>query len=129
MLYEKINLHIEDKLGKLIIKECADAVLSQSAIFNFSDYKYNISDIKALVGMTGCITLSKLTIDSFEKEEYLVLSGRMENGKYLDPEICLKLFRVDSFDSDKKIFLDDSLISMCFADNKAQFDALVNQSV
>lgn len=123
-----INLKLDDSLGKIIVQDCKNAPLATSALFDISNYKYNLSDIKSLKGKAGYIILSKLSINSFEKEEYLVISGRMEDGKYIDSEICEKLFRVSSKDSFEKIKLAKDIIDKCGEDIKAQSDSLLNQS-
>lgn len=124
-----VNLRIDDGLGREVVQECKNVETSKSAIFDISNYKYNITDIKSLKGQKGYIILSKLVIDSFEKEESIILSGRMEDGKYLDSEICEKLFRVSSIDSDEDINISNEIIQRCQEDIKAQSDAVVNLSM
>lgn len=42
------------------------------------------------------LSLQRLVIDSFEREEYLLFSGFDENGEPLDQETCEKLFLCDA---------------------------------
>jgi len=48
--------------------------------------------VEALRGKVGHLTLSRLTIDSYEREEYLLFSGFDEAGGSLDQETMEKMF-------------------------------------
>ncbi len=50
-----------------------------------------ISVLKPLVGSSGWLKLSKLTVESLDTEEFVIFSGRTDSGKTLDEEICRKL--------------------------------------
>ncbi|QGJ68655.1 RNA polymerase-associated protein RapA [Planctomycetales bacterium 10988] len=60
--------------------------------FDVTNYPMKVSVVEALKGKSGWLTLQYLTIDSFDREEYLLFSAMDENGKSLDQETCLKLF-------------------------------------
>jgi hypothetical protein len=59
--------------------------------------------IEALQGKNGFLTLTRLAIDSYEREEYLLFSGFDDSGASLDQETMEKLFgcagRVEGGDS------------------------------
>jgi len=61
-------------------------------VFDISSHPTKISVVDDLKGKTGVLTLQKLTIESFEKEEYLMFSGFTDAGKALDHEIMAKMF-------------------------------------
>ena len=48
--------------------------------------------VEALKGQSGYIRLSRLHIETYEDEEYLLFSGFEDSGKTLDQETCEKLF-------------------------------------
>jgi len=50
-----------------------------------------VSVVEALRGQSGVLTLQKLSVDSFEKQEYLLFSALTEAGQSLDQETCEKL--------------------------------------
>lgn len=60
--------------------------------FNITDHPVRISMIEQLKGRTGWLVLQQLTIDSFDREEYLLFSAFTDDGKNLDQETCEKLF-------------------------------------
>jgi hypothetical protein len=61
--------------------------------FDVTNYPAKISVIEALKGKSGWLTLQYLTIDSFDREEYLLFSAMDSSGKSLDQETCQKLFQ------------------------------------
>ncbi|MCO6455106.1 MAG: DEAD/DEAH box helicase [Pirellulaceae bacterium] len=71
--------------------------------FDVTNYPAKVSVVEALKGKSGWLTLQYLTIDSFDREEYLLFSaicsegetGRGGDGakwKALDQETCTKVF-------------------------------------
>ncbi|RCS47654.1 ATP-dependent helicase [Bremerella cremea] len=60
--------------------------------FDVTNYPMRVSVVEALKGKSGWLTLQYLTIDSFDREEYLLFSAMDETGKSLDQETCQKLF-------------------------------------
>ena len=62
--------------------------------FDITAHPGRIALVEALKGKSGWLTLARLTIESFETEEYLLFSGVDEDGRSLDNETCAKLFNV-----------------------------------
>ena len=60
-------------------------------IFDYSGSGAVISILKPFVGRSGWLELSKLTVESFETEEYLVFAAQTDDGQVLDAEMCRKL--------------------------------------
>ena len=61
-------------------------------VFDVSNHPMRIHAIEALRGKAGYLALTRLTIDSYEREEYLLFSGFDEAGVPLDQETMEKLF-------------------------------------
>jgi hypothetical protein len=61
-------------------------------VFDVTNHPAHLHVIEALRGKSGCLTLSRLAIDSYEREEYLLFSGFDDNGVSLDQETMEKLF-------------------------------------
>jgi hypothetical protein len=51
-----------------------------------------LSVIEALRGQRGYLTLTRLSVDSYEREEYLLFSGFTDDGAALDRETMEKMF-------------------------------------
>ncbi len=60
--------------------------------FDITNHPTKISVIEELKGTAGWMTMDKLVIDAFEREEYALLSGFREDETSLDQEILEKLF-------------------------------------
>jgi len=61
--------------------------------FDISHHIGRITALEALRGQSGWLTLQKLTVESFEREEFLLFSAFTDGGQSLDQETCEKLFR------------------------------------
>ena len=61
-------------------------------VFDVTNHPTRLYVIEALLRKAGYLTLTRLTIDSYEREEYLLFSGVDEAGASLDPETLEKLF-------------------------------------
>jgi hypothetical protein len=79
-------------LGEWVIQnaQAADTPL-QHLVFDTQKNEARITMVEQLRGQSGVLTLQKLTVDSFEKQEYLLFSAMTDQGKSLDQESCEKL--------------------------------------
>ena len=64
----------------------------EQIVFDVTSYPTRLHVIEALRGKAGYLTLTHLTIDSYEREEYLLFSGFDDAGVSLDQEMMEKLF-------------------------------------
>lgn len=87
-------------LGMYIVSEAsrADAEYGR-IIFNITDYKYNIKKIAELKGRKGILSVNKLSISSFDDEEYLFINGIWDDGERIDEEVLQRLMRLDMDES------------------------------
>ena len=60
--------------------------------FHLSDHPTRISILEPLLTRKGWLSLHKVALDSFEREEFLVFAAMDNRQKPLDQEICEKLF-------------------------------------
>lgn len=68
----------------------------QRLVFDTQKNEARITMVDQLRGQSGVLTLQKLTVDSFEKQEYLLFSAMTDQGKSLDQETCTKLMDVSA---------------------------------
>ena len=61
---------------------------------NYADYGSVVSVLEPLIGKSGWLELSKLTITSLDTEEFLLLCGVTDGGSVLDAELCSKLLLI-----------------------------------
>jgi ERCC4-related helicase len=62
--------------------------------FDYSNCPLQISILKDLVGKSGQLSLTKLTIESAETQDHLIWSARTDDGTDLDPEQCTRLLSI-----------------------------------
>jgi superfamily II DNA or RNA helicase len=80
-------------LGEHVV-ECAKALPTPSVqiTFDVTNHPARLSVIEALRGKFGYLTLIRLAVHSYEREEHLLFSGFDDEGVSLDPETMEKLF-------------------------------------
>lgn len=80
-------------LGEHVV-ESAKAITTPLAqiVFDVSHTPTRILAVEALRGKSGFLTLTRLVVESYEREEYLLFSGFDESGASLDQETMEKIF-------------------------------------
>ncbi|MDF1552469.1 MAG: SNF2-related protein [Deferrisomatales bacterium] len=64
--------------------------------FDVTGHPTRVHAVEALRGRSGYLTLARLVIDSYEREEHLLFSGFDDAGRALDQETLEKLFGVSA---------------------------------
>jgi chromosome segregation ATPase len=75
----------------VVQRACQADTPVQQLVFDPQTNAARVSVIDALRGKSGVLSLQKLTVDSFEKQEYLLFSALTNQGQSLDQETCEKL--------------------------------------
>ncbi len=80
-------------LGEWVIEsgKAVSAPLA-SVAFDVTNYPRRLLMVEAIKGQSGWLTLQHVTIDSFDREDYLLFSAVNDQGKSLDHETCERLF-------------------------------------
>ena len=63
-----------------------------TVVFNITNHSTRLALVEALKGRAGYLRLTRLKVESYEEEEYLLFSAFDETGESLDQETCEKLF-------------------------------------
>jgi ERCC4-related helicase len=77
---------------KLVEQSISRPLAQSSIVFDYAAHGQAVSILKPLVGVSGWLELSKLTVTSLDAEEFLLLSAQTEAGDILDEETARKLF-------------------------------------
>lgn len=96
---EDSNLYrIGHPLAQRVIEECKKYITTNAEIiFNFTTVPdKKISILEDLIDKSGWLSLSLLTISSFETEDHLIFSAITDEGKELDQEQCMRLFSLSA---------------------------------
>ncbi|OGC23636.1 hypothetical protein A3J90_02540 [candidate division WOR-1 bacterium RIFOXYC2_FULL_37_10] len=108
----KIGKNIDDAhiyrpghpLAERILKKVKSIELpSVELIFDYSNHGQIISPIKDLVGTSGLLQVSELTIDSFETEDAILLTAITDDGSLLEEDVARRLFSLSAKISQNKV--------------------------
>lgn len=97
----RMGKHVDDAhvfrighpLAQNILSDAASKELQEAEIvFDYSGHPVKISILEPLVGTSGYLTLTRLSVESFEEEDHLIIAAVTEDGTILDDEQAQKLF-------------------------------------
>lgn len=84
-------------LAQQLVNRSANAELPFVHLtFDYTNCPLQVSILKKLVGKSGQLSLTKLTIESAETQDHLIWSARTDDGMELDSEQCTRLFSVNA---------------------------------
>lgn len=66
--------------------------------FDMTHHPAHITVVEELKGKKGWLILSKLTIESYDKDEYLLFNAFDDQGNQIHPEVCEKLFDCEAME-------------------------------
>ncbi|QDV81043.1 SNF2-related protein [Botrimarina mediterranea] len=79
-------------LAAMLIERATKRELGLAEIvFDYDAHGTRIAALEQFRGSTGWLELSKLTVQSFDSEEFLVFAAENDGGERLDGELCQKL--------------------------------------
>ena len=84
-------------LGEWVIEQGKAAVTPEAElVFDYSGHTTKLSMVESLTGKSGFLTLSLLSIESVQCEQYLIFAALSDDGTAIDEETCRKLFQVQA---------------------------------
>jgi ERCC4-related helicase len=81
---------------KILHEVKAQSLPGAELIFDYSNYGQIISPIKELVGVSGFLQVSELTIDSFETEDNVIVTALKDDGEEIAEDVAKKLFALSA---------------------------------
>lgn len=119
-------LCINEPIGEFIInRSILNKTENKSLTFDITNNEDKISVIESLKGNSGYLTLKKLTVDSFEREEHLIFNAIDKNGNVISQEVCEKMFYCNAIESDT--IIDESIIQLLEKDAKVHIFSKINE--
>lgn len=97
----------------------------QRLVFDTQKNEARITMVDQLRGQSGVLTLQKLTVDSFEKQEYLLFSAMNDQGKSLDQETCEKLMDTEAATVQDAVEIPTAMVQRLQAEAKRHADATI----
>lgn len=88
---------INHPLGEHVI-DCAKSEPTPNALltFDYSNHQTKISVAEQLKGQSGWLMLNVLAVDAFSRQEYLLFTGRTDQGQLIDNDACKRLFSLEA---------------------------------
>ena len=82
----------DHSLAAMLINRAIDRDLPAAHVtFDYKAHGARIAALEKHIGSSGWLELSKLSVESFETEEFLVFAAKTDGGRLLDGELCRKL--------------------------------------
>ena len=101
----------------------------QRIVFDTQKNETRVSMVDALRGKSGVLTLEKLTVDSYERQEYLLFSAITSLGESLDQEVCEKLMSCTAEVESSPVLLLHDFQSRLNAASSRHKQATISQSL
>lgn len=128
---ENVNAHayrINSDLGDYVVKQAKFRELQTASItFDLTNNSVKVGALEPYIGQSGYTYVSLMSIDSFEREEYLVSSAITQDGEVLNDEFTEKLFTLKSLTQERGAIPDEAMKRLQ-ANNKDQ-QATINDSI
>lgn len=95
---EDANLYrLGHPLAQRIVKGCAAIQVPQAELqFSYADSHVKISILDPLIKKSGWLKVVRLTVTTFEAEDYVLLAGVTDKGEVLDEDQCRRLFSLQA---------------------------------
>ena len=88
---------LNSSLGEEIIERAKERELSQTKlIFDLTGNKYKISVLDDYKDTKGYLKATKISIKSYDTEEYIIITALTSDYKLLDEEVALKLLSLEA---------------------------------
>lgn len=117
-------------LGEWVIQSAQEASTPvQHIVFDTQKNEARMSMVEALRGQSGVLTLQKLSVESFEKQEYLLFSAMTDKGDSLDQETCEKLMACQASIESDAVHLEAIVQTRLQAETKRHAQATISLSL
>ena len=110
------NHPLAEKVINTVIEKNTD---KKKLVFHYNDPSApKVSILESFIGKTGFLRLTKMTVESFETEDYLIFSAVTDKGEALDAEQCSRLFSIPAQVSDLKNQITDEKLNSLYEQDK-----------
>ena len=129
---EDVKLPINPKFNSSIVQDMLNIASNRELevkklIFDLSKHKFKISTLEEYKNCRGYIMVSKITINSYDTEEYLVITALTSDYKKIDEEIASKIFSLNAKES-SKIGVDENDFKQLEAYYESQKDIILKSN-
>lgn len=101
---QTFTYRLTHSLGEYVLDKAKSLPTDRAVVeFNYSQFDKKVSSLIPLVGQSGWLALSLLSLDSFAKEEHLILTGVTDSGQQLESETLEWMLRLSGEQIDAKL--------------------------
>lgn len=99
------------KLAKQILNACKNLnTPTKEIIFDYSNTPTKVTALEKYIGQSGWLQVSRLEINSFEYEDYLIAACITQNGKIIDSVIAQRFFSLQAKEGNS-FYVDNEAVS------------------
>lgn len=86
-------------LAQSILKQYQEITLAlREVIFDYTGTPVKVALLETLVGQNGWMQVEKISIESFEQEDHLLISCFTDEGEVIYPEVAGRMFSLSAFE-------------------------------
>lgn len=126
---EDANVYrINHPLAQNIIAQCKTQSLNPATlVFNYSNGEKKISILEELVGQTGWLCVKRLSVTTFEAEDYIIFSALTEDGIVLESDQCVRLFSLTAQVEETSTTVDEKIETLLTEELKRKQAAILDE--
>jgi hypothetical protein len=99
------------KLAKQILNACKSLPTSTcELVFNYTNTPTKVSALEQYIGQSGWLQVSRLEINSFEYEDFLITACSTDSSEVIESEIAQRLFSIQAIEGEL-VETDDQVIA------------------
>lgn len=127
--YGRFLYRLSHPLGEYVTEQARTLdTPSAKIIFDATHHQPRSLAVEKLRGKSGHLSLMKLVIDTYGREEYLLFSGFEENGTSLDQESMEKLFGCEGTDAGP-VDIPEAVLRLLSTDAERHMKATISRSL
>ncbi len=102
-------------------------ILPREIIFDYTNTKGKVALLEELIGESGWLRLEKLSIDSFEQEDHLLVCCVSDNGTEIYPEVAERMLNLSAVENDT-VMVPNAIIEYCNVGIEKQKSGIISDS-
>lgn len=96
-------------------------------VFDYTNTPIKVTLLEEHLGQSGWMRVEKLSINSFEEEDYLLISCITDSGSEIYPEVAERMFSLSALEG-VEVAVPDSIISCCHESIELQKENILSDS-
>ena len=126
---EDTNIYrIGHKLAQRILKTCMELNTPlQEVIFDYTNTNTKITVLENMIGQSGWLKVEKLSVHSFDEEDFILLACTTDDNEVLEKEIAERLFSLSAL-VNGEVTITDNIQSLLSTEIAKQRDVILEEN-